>query len=224
MTFDLFGFPVTVQNGMLILAGIYLLMGVQSRQPIPDVVVGIVVIFASILWHELGHAFAARRLKLGPIDITLHGFGGYTRHAASDRPWKNLVVSLAGPANGLAVGLLALPAYLRVDSGLLGSVLWQFVFVNVFWSLFNLLPMVPLDGGNALLSGLRIVAPAIALPAVIATSAFFGSILLVLGILMTMQGASSALFLVVLAGSVLNRAWALWGAWRHSVARERRPG
>lgn len=219
MTFDLLGFPVTIQNGLFVLAGIYLLMGVQNREPMQEVAAGVVVIFASILWHELGHAFAARRLKLGPIDITLHGFGGYTRHSVADRPWKNLVVSLAGPMNGLAVGLIAIPAYLRVDHGLAASVLGEFVFVNVFWSLFNLLPMVPLDGGNALFSGLRIVAPSVAIPAVIASSALFGGSILAFGILMAVQGVSAALFLIWIAGTVLNRAWGLWGAWRQGVAR-----
>jgi Zn-dependent protease len=71
------------------------------------------------------------------------------------------VTSLAGPSAGLLLGLLAAVIALVVPvpdrfAGLLDVV----ATINIFWSLFNLLPMRPLDGGNMLLYALQMaVAP-----------------------------------------------------------------
>jgi stage IV sporulation protein FB len=219
VTFDLFGFPVTLQNGMFVLAGVYLLLGVQDRTPVPEVVGGVLAIFGSILWHELGHAFAARNFGLGPIAITLHGFGGTTRHLRADKPWKELIVTLSGPGNGLLLGVVAVIAAMYVHDGVGGAIIERLVFVNVFWSLFNLLPMFPLDGGNALLSFLRIVAPGIAYPVVIGLGLLLGVLLAAGAIALTMSGVGTALFLLMLAGTAVQSNWALWTAWSDARAR-----
>jgi Zn-dependent protease len=112
----------------------------------------IVVVFVSILAHELGHAFAFRAFD-DDARITLHAFGGLT-HATKALPTgQGLVASAAGPLVGLLV--LGLPAYAiqeLVDPTTLGRlatvVLADLVWVNVGWSLLNLLPILPLDGGR----------------------------------------------------------------------------
>lgn len=205
MQFRLLGFPVTVQTSVLVLAGVYLLLGLEARNPIPEVVAAVLTIFASILWHELGHAVAARSFGLGPVEITLHGFGGLTFHSRSDRAWKDLVVTLAGPGAGLALGVASLAVLLLLPlPGLAGFVITQLVFVNIFWSLFNLLPMYPLDGGNALSAVLRIFVPAIAWPVTIGLGLAGGVLLGLSALWLSARGEASALFLLFVAGMIVN--------------------
>jgi Zn-dependent protease len=106
----------------------------------------------SILVHELGHALMVGRWSV-VHRITIHGLGGET----SWRPvnaiaWRERVaISMAGPLAGFALGLLA-NVFDRFAQGhwLLSLALRDLLWVNVAWGLFNLLPIPPLDGGQAL--------------------------------------------------------------------------
>src|ERR1044071_1876737 len=94
----------------------------------------------SLLAHELGHAFVARHYKLRP-EILLHGLGGLTGHerARSDR--QDALIIAAGPLAGLLLGGACLLAsyVLTIESLALQMMLRQLVWINFFWSLFNLL-------------------------------------------------------------------------------------
>lgn len=148
--FQVLGFPVTVQPAFGLLLGIYLLFGLQAQQPLWSIASFGAVVFGSILLHELGHALMARRHGVPVGGIFIHGFGGHVTHGRAPAR-EQLLVSLAGPGAGLALGLPVLGLYLTTDlPPMAHTILWQLVFVNVFWSLFNLFPMLPLDGGQAL--------------------------------------------------------------------------
>jgi Zn-dependent protease len=116
--------------------------------------VWIVVSFLAILLHELGHALAARLYRQTP-QIEIHGFGGLTKWAWVDElKWSQRVfISLAGPGIGfVAGGLLYLgqtfsPGF---DSYLVFLASRYFLWVTLGWGLFNLLPILPMDGGRAL--------------------------------------------------------------------------
>lgn len=154
--FDLLGFPVRVQPAFLGLLAIYALFSLQARQPMYALVSFCVVVFVSILVHELGHAMVARRYRLRVGDIVLHGMGGHVTHAPGTVP-QSLAISLAGPFAGLALGLIvwALAPFVPphpIPMTVIDDLLW----VNIGWSIFNLLPMMPLDGGNALRSALQL--------------------------------------------------------------------
>lgn len=216
MQFQVLGFPVRVENGAYVLAGIYLLLGLQDRSPMIEVIGGILVIFGSILVHELGHAIAAKAHRLGPIDITLHGFGGFTRHRASHRALPELLVTVAGPSAGFLLGGVCLIAAMFVDGGVAGRLLDRLVWVNLFWSAFNLLPLLPMDGGYALLHGLRLISPTAALPVTGGISLIGGIALALGGAWLMASGFPSALFLLWLASTTVTQSWSLLGAWRNA--------
>lgn len=163
--FNLFGFPVRVTSGALLLAGVVLIFGLSSGG-IAGSLVWLAVAALSILVHELGHAFTARSFGLGPVSIVLHGFGGLATHQRARKPTTSLLISLAGPAAGLllvpvALGLsAALPATVPSLVALAVSAL---LWINLVWSGFNLLPIYPMDGGQALHAVLTMVVPAKAL-------------------------------------------------------------
>jgi Zn-dependent protease len=113
-----------------------------------------VCITLSLLVHELGHAFVARHFKLRP-EVLLHGLGGLTGHerARSDR--QDALIIAAGPLAGLLLGGACLLAsqVLLIESHALQLMLGQLIWINFFWSIFNLLPMWPMDGGQLLRIG-----------------------------------------------------------------------
>jgi Zn-dependent protease len=110
------------------------------------------LLFASILLHELGHAIVARRhgLEIEEIDLWLLGgvarMTGHPRHATDE-----LRFALAGPAVTLAIasvfGLLALALPAAAPAALTAVIAYQLI-VNAMILGFNLLPAFPLDGGR----------------------------------------------------------------------------
>jgi Zn-dependent protease len=121
------------------------------------------VIVVSILVHEFGHALVARSLGLGPVSIVLHGFGGLTAFSKRPGHGQGILVGLAGPLAGMALGLGALLLDPGMAHGMLvAEAVGWLILVNIFWSLFNLLPMYPLDGGQVLWHVLAMGMPAVA--------------------------------------------------------------
>jgi stage IV sporulation protein FB len=164
--FSLLGFPVIIQPGFYILAGVYSLFGLQAQEPLISIASFVVVVFLSIILHELGHALSCRRFGLEVLHIQLHGFGGEVLRRAGTN-WQNLIVSLAGPGAGLLFGtvvFLLVPFVPESGPAALGVLIGQLLWVNIGWSLLNLLPIAPLDGGVALGSFLAIVSPKLAWP------------------------------------------------------------
>ena len=110
------------------------------------------IVLVSILVHELGHAFVLRAYQQRP-HVVLYAFGGLTYGSSPNRSRsESIVVSLAGPLSALL--LLGLPAYLLSDgSWALQSydryvIVHDIAWVNIVWSVLNLMPVLPLDGGN----------------------------------------------------------------------------
>jgi Zn-dependent protease len=111
-------------------------------------------VFVGLLVHELGHALAYRAYGKGAA-IVLWALGGLTYGSARLSAARQVVVSLAGPLTGAL--LLGLPAWLLRESGdvtdpTMLDVLDIVVWVNVGWAIFNLLPVLPLDGGNIVMN------------------------------------------------------------------------
>jgi Zn-dependent protease len=84
--------------------------GLSREGPTPPVQLAtwVVVVFASILVHELGHAFVQRRFGGRPW-ITLHGIGGLASCDDCDaRPQSQILIALAGPAAGFLLAALVI--------------------------------------------------------------------------------------------------------------------
>lgn len=148
--FRVFGFPVTVDISFLIVVGI---LGWYPGVALRDVVIWVVLAAAAVLVHELGHAFMARSTGAEPV-ITLAGLGGLTSYVPPGpvSRARSVAISVAGPAVGIVIGgaLLIVWAAVDVRSDLWESVLRLGVFTTLGWSLLNLLPILPLDGGQTL--------------------------------------------------------------------------
>jgi len=147
----LFGFPLHMSWSVVVLVVLVTLLYGQVR----DVAVGFgfaVCLLGSVLLHELGHAFTARRLGIGVRGITLEIFGGYTEMERDAPTWRaELLVSLAGPAVSLGLGLASAAGALVLPGGnAVHEVVLLLALANLIVAAFNLLPGLPLDGGRAL--------------------------------------------------------------------------
>lgn len=123
-----------------------------------DVVSGILFglcVFISLLVHEFGHALMAARYRLGP-SILLHGLGGLTSHRPISSPGRHALIVAAGPAAGLVLAGLVYAASVALGSAApellqrprVGELVTYMLYINVFWTAINLLPLHPLDGGQ----------------------------------------------------------------------------
>lgn len=120
------------------------------------VLVWAAVILTGVLAHELGHALLGKVFGLSPR-IDLMAFGGLTSWRGMRRrltPFQSILVSMAGPGVGITIGSLTFAALVlaRPDDALVYFGLLAVLEVNLFWGLLNLIPMLPLDGGNVVAS------------------------------------------------------------------------
>jgi stage IV sporulation protein FB len=154
--FHLRGIPVYIENGFWLFLSVTWLLMLYWQKNLVDSLIFCLVIFISLLGHEAGHAFAARHFKLYPIHISLVMFGGYVRHPATQRG-RSLIITLAGPAISFALclaGLILGSSLQNNGTVLMGHFLFlcHLMFIlNLFWGLFNMLPIFPMDGGKACL-------------------------------------------------------------------------
>lgn len=121
----------------------------------------ILSIFATVFLHELGHALAAKRYHIKTKDITMLPIGGLARlEKMPEKPSEELVVAIAGPAVNIALALITglfvtLPntndLLAELSNGVnAGNFFLNFLVVNVWLALFNLIPAFPMDGGRVL--------------------------------------------------------------------------
>ncbi len=140
------GVPVRIEWTFVILMALFGLPLGEANL----IVAWLVIVTVSVLVHEFGHAVALRSWGVRSR-IVLYGMGGVTIPAGrTPTRWSRIAVSLAGPATGMV--LLGIPALLLDRSWPApdpwDDVLVLVVWVNIGYGVLNLLPILPLDGGN----------------------------------------------------------------------------
>jgi len=145
--------PIKISPFFYVTAGLIgWLNSMGTSRPIILVLLWIVVIFVSILVHEFGHALTARFFGQNPR-IELVALGGLTVQEGKPlRGWREFLVVLNGPLFGFFLFFLSL---MLLNTGwftgaITKAFLQIFIWVNLFWTLVNLVPVLPLDGGQLL--------------------------------------------------------------------------
>jgi Zn-dependent protease len=129
--------------------------GLSDAAYLAMALVATVLFFVSLLAHELGHAFTARREGMEIEGITLWLFGGVAQFRGMFPSARaEFLIAIAGPLVSLAIGVGAVAAALLSLPEAVDGVLAWLGFINLFLLAFNLLPALPLDGGRVLRSAL----------------------------------------------------------------------
>jgi Zn-dependent protease len=160
MELKLGSIPVRVHGWFILMA---LLLGANERDPV-KLGIWVAIVVVSVVVHELGHAVMGKAFGLVP-SIELHGMGGTTSFRAPLKDGepsrtklgtgKSIAISLAGPFAGFlfALSVVALELVgVHPNHPLAIHAVSLLFAVNIGWGIFNLLPMLPLDGGNVLKS------------------------------------------------------------------------
>jgi len=154
LQFRLFGIPVRVTPWFW-LAGVVLGWSTVRDGRYDLLIVWLACLFASILVHEMGHAFTANAFGWPPR-VFLYHFGGLAVFQPNFRntTGRSVLVSFAGPA----AGFILYGAVLAVEELLIATrthpgeqavmAIYQLKWINLYWGLVNLLPVLPLDGGR----------------------------------------------------------------------------
>ncbi|WP_084469112.1 site-2 protease family protein [Nocardiopsis trehalosi] len=153
-----FGIPVYVTPSWLVIAAIITVL----YQPVVDRTLNLgaasylvafafaVLLYVSVLVHELAHSVVARWYGL-PVDrITLYMLGGVSEiRREAPTPGREFWIAFSGPLLSLVLAGLGFAAYFLVDPLTVAGVLvWQLWVANLLVGVFNLLPGLPLDGGR----------------------------------------------------------------------------
>jgi Zn-dependent protease len=158
LSFRLGSIPVRVHGSFFL---VVIMLGMTTN--LAQLAEWVIIVFVGVLLHELGHALVGKSFGLVPR-IDLAGITGLTSWTGGDvrglGTAKRVGISLAGPFTGILVGTLTVLLRLRAglpwfafgveDGTPFDQVTNDVVWVNAGWGLLNLLPILPLDGGNVL--------------------------------------------------------------------------
>ncbi len=111
----------------------------------------VVLLYVSVLIHELSHSLVARGYGLPVRRILLYPLGGFSEiEREPPTPGREFLVSAAGPALSLALAAAGFGLMHVVSAGIAGTLVRQLMWANLVVGIFNLLPGLPLDGGRML--------------------------------------------------------------------------
>lgn len=159
---NLFGIPFSVHPSWFLVLGLVTWSyGSGLTAQFPQLAGGLpwlfgliaaLLLFGSVLAHELGHSFVALRQGIDVKSINLFFFGGLASlEKESETPAAAFWVAIAGPLVSLALFALLTAVVMGTGvSGPLAAILQLLASVNLILALFNLIPGLPLDGGNIL--------------------------------------------------------------------------
>lgn len=169
------------------------------------------LLFGSVVLHELGHSLVARSQGIKVNSITLFIFGGVASiERESNTPGGAFQVAIAGPAVSLTLSVLLYSLNQVLPTSTLGEKLaFDLASINFFLALFNLIPGLPLDGGQILkaavwkLTGNRFQGVRWAAK----TGMTLGSLAIALGlVLVLLTGEFGAIWLTLIGGFIFRNA------------------
>ncbi|MFP2997310.1 site-2 protease family protein [Spongiivirga sp. MCCC 1A20706] len=220
----LFGIEIKMHWTFLILIGWVAIANIRAGNSTELIFMNIaiiVVVFACVVLHELGHALMARYFGIGTKKITLLPIGGIAHLERNpEKPKEELLVALAGPfVNFLIVVVLLLfvpiSSYSRLSQEEIETMinlptaanfLLYILMANAILLLFNMIPAFPMDGGRvvrAMLAFFRTRQQATAIA--VGLGQFISVIFFVFGVLYNPFLAIIAVFVFFGATSELER-------------------
>lgn len=147
------GIPVHIGSSWLLLAALIIFIAASNLPGLGALayVIGVsyaVSLLIAVLLHEIAHALVAHAFGIPVHRIVADLWGGHTAFDGRGlTPGRSAAIAVAGPATNLALGVIGLGGG-ALTSGVSGTILNGVGYVNVLLAVFNLLPGLPLDGGQ----------------------------------------------------------------------------
>lgn len=141
--------PITIQPLFWLLA---IFIGWMSTYSLGGTLLALIVIVVSVLFHEFGHALTASAFGQ-KVRVELAAFGGFTyREGRKLKLSEEFLVVLNGPLAGFLLFLIAYLVlnFVPIVNPSLAFLVKFTTLVNLFWTIVNLIPVLPLDGGHLL--------------------------------------------------------------------------
>ena len=150
-----FGIPVIISPYWFIIAGVFIFIYAHDLASTLHgsaryfvAAAFVLLLYGSVLLHELSHSLTARGYGLAVRRIVLYPLAGISEIGERQTPGREFVVAAAGPAMSLVLAGLGYILSLFVTHGTVaGTVILELWWANLIVGLFNLLPGLPLDGG-----------------------------------------------------------------------------
>ncbi|MBM7066136.1 site-2 protease family protein [Actibacterium sp. 188UL27-1] len=142
-----FGVPVQVNPSIVLLVLLFVAIGGSADMMAFDLLF-VAMLIGSIFLHELGHAWGCLIQGVPVRRIVLHGGGGFCEHRHAVTAEQDELIVAMGPIVNLTIWAVA-GLMLPYTSG--GMVTWAVAtlgWMNLFLAVFNLIPVMPLDGGK----------------------------------------------------------------------------
>jgi Zn-dependent protease/CBS domain-containing protein len=154
-----FGIPVQISPYWFVIAGVFIVLYANDLAGTLDgttrylvAAAFVVLLYLSVLVHELSHSVVARGYGLPVRRILLYPLGGVSEiEIEPQTPGREFTVSAAGPFLSFVLAAIAFGLEQVVPQGSIGWVIVrQMCWANIVVGVFNLLPGLPLDGGRML--------------------------------------------------------------------------
>jgi len=145
--------PIEIHYSLILLSLVLFFIELISNGFYSTITYGslFIVLFSSVMLHEIGHALVARKFGIPTRKIILFPLGGIAFIDSKNMtPKQEFFISIAGPLVNLLVVLLGLIITLISDS----FFIYCIIIINMIMGIFNLIPAYPMDGGRVLRSGL----------------------------------------------------------------------
>ena len=162
-----FGIPVYVSPYLFLVAAVLVVLYGGSAGGVPGSLHGpaarygvaaafVILLYGSVLLHELSHSVVARAFRLPVRRIVLYPLGGFSVvEPEPPTPGQEFLVAAAGPLMSLVIAGAGFLLLRQLHStGVAYALLYLLVLSNLLVTIFNLLPGLPLDGGRVLRAGL----------------------------------------------------------------------
>ncbi len=186
-----------------------------SMSTTTDWVVGAIsslLLFVSVLLHELSHSLVAESEGIPVHSITLFVFGGVSDiEQEPHSPKDEFLMAAAGPAMSLVIGVICYGIFLALPStapSAIAAVLLALGFYNITLAIFNLIPGFPLDGGRVFRAIVWGITGSFQKATRIATAVgqFFAYLFIFGGLFLAITGAFLSGLWLVFIGRFLNNA------------------
>jgi Zn-dependent protease/CBS domain-containing protein len=153
-----FGIPVYVSPYWFLIAGVFIFIYANDlaatwhgNTRFVVAAAFVILLYLSVLVHELAHSVVARGYGLPVRRILLYPLGGLSEiEQEPQTPGREFLVSAAGPALSLALAAAGYGLMRVFPTGIAGTLVSQLRWANLVVGVFNLLPGLPLDGGRML--------------------------------------------------------------------------